>query len=67
MRNDETELEKVERHLAQGREHITRQLEIIERLQSHGYPTKGAERLLANFEQLQRMHESHLERLQNSN
>jgi hypothetical protein len=67
MRSGETKLEIAERHVRQGREHIARQLEIIQKLRSHGYPTDGAERVLANLEHLQRLHEAHLERLQNPN
>lgn len=67
MRHGETELEMAERHVALGRQHIVRQLEIIQKLRGHGYPTGGAERLVANFEELQQMHEAHLARLQNSN
>jgi hypothetical protein len=63
----ETERQMAERHVALGRVHIVRQLEIIHALQCQGYPTGGAERLLANYEELQRMHEAHLARLQNSN
>jgi hypothetical protein len=63
----ETNLQQAERHVCQGREYIVRQLEIIQELRRQGYPTGGAERLLANFEERQRMHEAHLERLQNSN
>jgi hypothetical protein len=67
MRDPKTERQMVERHIALGREHIARQLETIDKLRSHGYPTDGAERLLGKLEHLQRLHEAHLERLQNSN
>jgi hypothetical protein len=62
----EAELEKVERQVHDGLVQIARQLEIIERLRAQGYPTAGAERLLADFERAQRLHEAHLARLQNS-
>jgi hypothetical protein len=62
----EEELEKVERQVHEGLGQIARQLEIIQRLKSQGYPTAGAERLLAYFERAQRSHEAHLARLQNS-
>ena len=63
----ETDMEKAERNVRQGRKHIARQLDIIQRLRSHGYPTNGAERLLTNFEKLQLLHEAHRDRLRNSN
>ena len=54
----------VERHVLQGRKHIARQLEIIEELRLKGHPTGEAARLLVLFENLQRQHQAHLERLQ---
>jgi hypothetical protein len=67
MRKGETERQMVDRHIAQGRENIARQIEIIRKLGLQGYPTAGAERLLATFEQAQRLHEAHLARISNSN
>jgi len=67
MGNGETERQMVERHIALGHVQITRQLEIIQKLRLHGYPSAGAERLLANLENSQRLHEANLTRLQNPN
>ena len=66
MPSHETEVEIANQHVRQGREYIARQLEIILRLRAKGLPTEEAERLLDRFEELQRSHEAHLERLQNS-
>jgi hypothetical protein len=66
MRPGETELEMVMRHVRQGREHLARQLQLIQRLNAKGLRTGEAERLLSNMEDLQRLHEAHLAYLQNS-
>src|SRR4051794_40822110 len=60
----ETKLEMAARHIRLGREHITRQIEIIERFKAKRLSTELAERVLANFEDMQRLHQAHLERLQ---
>ena len=62
-RTGETELEMAERQVRQVNKHIARQLEIIQRLRSDGYPTARAERVLANFENVRQIHEAHFKRL----
>ena len=66
MGSGETERKMAERHVALGRKDIARQLEIIRELRCQGYPTDGAERLLASLEDRQRLHEANLERLPSS-
>ena len=64
MAEGETELAMVRRHIRQGVEIITRQREILERLRAYGRPTERSEALLLSFEDVQRMHEEHLARIQ---
>ena len=45
---------------------IARQLEIIEALQSNGYPTDGAERVLDRLKHVLQLREAELRRLQDS-
>ena len=59
----ETQLETSQRHVLEGRKHIARQFEIIDKLESNGFPTDEAERLLRTFEDTQDMHEAHLAHL----
>ncbi|TIT10886.1 MAG: hypothetical protein E5W74_15015 [Mesorhizobium sp.] len=60
MQGDETELEMVQRHIREGREHIARQYEIIEEFKTKGFPTEEAEQMLKTLLALQRQHEEHL-------
>lgn len=60
----ETDLEMAERHVRVGREHITKQLALIEDLKGRGAAIDQAERLLANFEDLQQLNQAHLLELQ---
>ena len=64
MRSGETELEMVQRHVRQGKEQIARQQAVISRLTASDLPTGEAESLLVTFEELQRMHEAHLARVE---
>jgi hypothetical protein len=50
------ERENVERHVREVHRHIARQLEIIEALRLQGYPTDGAERLLADLKRALQHH-----------
>jgi hypothetical protein len=59
----ETELQMAERHVREGRRHIARQKEIIQKLRSLGAPTDDAETLLAIFASLQKQHLAHVARL----
>lgn len=59
----ETELEMVQRHVRQGKRHVSRQLEIIEDMAIRGQPTGLAEDLLLNFEISLRAYKVHLEQI----
>ena len=63
MAEDESELAMVQRHVRQGAEIVTRQRELLARLQANGHQTEEAEALLHSFEDTQREHEEHLARL----
>ena len=58
----ETTLEMVRRHVREGAEHVARQRALLARLKERGLPTAEAERLLEDFEDVQRQHEDHLAR-----
>jgi hypothetical protein len=59
----ETELEMVQRHIRQGERHVLRQHEIIAELTLRNQPTWLAEGLLLDFQDIQRAHQDHLDRL----
>lgn len=59
----ETELQMVQRHVREGRQHIGRQHAIIARLRSVGSPIELAEEVLTTLEVSQRQHEEHLGRV----
>ena len=63
MREGETELEMVQRHVRQGERHVSRQLEIIADMQLRKQSTSSAENLLFNFDRSLRAHKVHLEQL----
>jgi hypothetical protein len=63
MQANETELEMVQRHVRDGERHLALQREIIAWHSEHGNSTEQSERLLANFEDMQRLHLEHLARL----
>src|SRR5262245_54373946 len=56
----ETKLQMALRHVSEGAVRVERQRELVEELRSAGYTTDNAEKLLATFEQLLRLHEAHL-------
>ena len=62
MREDETELEMVRRHVEEGVGHVARQRALITRLGEYNLPTQEAEALLVTFDDIQRQHEDHLAR-----
>lgn len=64
MGAEETELEMVQRHVREGEGLVTRQRALIARLGASGLPTGEADRLLDEFEEMQRLHEDHLARIQ---
>ena len=60
---EETELEMVKRHVRQGEEHVSHQLEIIADMTRRCQHTDLAESLLFNLEVSLRAHRDHLEEL----
>lgn len=60
----ESGLQLARRHVHQGAVLVARQRELVAELRVAGRPTELAERLLDNFEALQRQHEAHLARLE---
>ena len=64
MAEGETELQMVQRHVRQGEAHVARQHEIVAELRERGHPTDMAVVLLGEFEDLLRLHEAHLARLE---
>ena len=57
------ELERAQRHVAEGREHIARQRRIISELERDGHDTGLARELLTSLEETQALHESTLARV----
>lgn len=64
MREGETELDMIKRHVQDGVRHIAKQRALIDRLRRRGLPTDQAEALLVNFELIQRQHQDHLSRIE---
>jgi hypothetical protein len=64
MREGETELGMVRRHIEVGDRHIAKQRALIARMRQRDLPTEEAEALLILFEDVQRQHEEHLARLE---
>ncbi|TNC08780.1 hypothetical protein FF100_28500 [Methylobacterium terricola] len=64
MREGETELDMVRRHVKNGAQRIAKQRDLITRLRRKSLPTDEAEALLATFENLQRQHQDHLARIE---
>lgn len=56
---EQQHLQEAERHVAEGREHINKQRQIIAELERDGHDTSTARELLETLEQSQRMHEEH--------
>lgn len=63
MRPGETELEMVQRHVADGKRHIADQRALIVELEGAGADTEVAETMLANLLDTQALHLQHLERV----
>lgn len=57
----------VKRHVHEGRRRLANQREILTHLRKHGHRDDLAETLLRSFEDVQRLHEEHLARLQSGN
>ncbi|AWB20789.1 hypothetical protein DA075_07555 [Methylobacterium currus] len=66
MREGETELDMVRRHVEEGAQHIAQQRALIVHLRREDLPTSEAEALLVLFEDLQRQHQDHLARIEAS-
>lgn len=64
MREGETELGMVRRHIEIGDRHIAKQRALIARLRQRDLPTEAAEALLILFEDVQRHHWEHFARLE---
>lgn len=64
MGTAETELEMVRRHVRNGERLVTDQRALLARLRTSGLPIEEAEALLGNLEDVQRMHEAHLVRIE---
>jgi len=56
-------LEQAERHVAQGKRHITEQQDLIAELARHGHDTADARKLLDNFYASQMQHVQHRDRI----
>jgi hypothetical protein len=56
-------LAQAERHVAEGKEHLDRQRQILAELQRDGHDTAEAKKLLATFEALQAQHVADCARL----
>jgi uncharacterized protein HemY len=59
----ETELQMVQRHVREGAQTVSRQRELVGRFLDHSVEWKRAMDLLELFEDIQLLHEDHLERL----
>jgi hypothetical protein len=59
----ETLFAMIERHIAEGEEHVAKQRDILRRLYAQGHPTVMAETLLAEFESTLRDHVAHRDRI----
>lgn len=60
----ESHLAQARRHVAEGEQHVSRQRELLAELARDGHDTTEAVKLLANFEDLQRMHIADRHRLE---
>ena len=56
-----SDLEMVDRHIAQGERHVSQQEKLVLRLKSHGLPTDEAEQFLEDFRAMLLQHRSHRE------
>lgn len=54
----------VRRHVRQSVKHLANQRVLIARLREKGLPIEQAEEILASIEDVQRLHEAHLARLE---
>jgi len=55
------DLQQVERHVAEGRSHIAKQVAIIAALERDGHDSATAKKVLAILQKTQQMHEEHRE------
>lgn len=56
-------LAQAEAHIAQGERHIARQLDLIREMEERGHDVTEARRLLAQFQDTQRIHVADRDRL----
>ncbi|HEY7245359.1 MAG TPA: hypothetical protein VH678_15930 [Xanthobacteraceae bacterium] len=56
-------LAQAERHVVQGEQHVTRQRDLVARLQMDGHDTDEALKLLSQFEELLAVHIADRDRL----
>jgi hemerythrin len=59
----ERHLAQAERHVTEGSIHVERQRELVQQLERKGQDSSGARSLLANFEDVLRMHIADRDRL----
>ena len=65
MRDSESELDMVRRHVREGAARIARQCELIAFLKTSGGSTEKAETILFTFENIQDQHLAHLAHAEN--
>jgi hypothetical protein len=63
MNMAETDLQMVQRHVAEGERHIVQQEELISRLEIDELPTQAAKELLSTFRMTLASHRDHLNRI----
>ena len=63
MNENETEYEMVQRHVHEGQAHVKQQRKLIAHMQEKGEPIEMAKTILLQFEESQKQHELHFERL----
>jgi multidrug resistance efflux pump len=56
-------LEEAERHVRDGEARVERQRALVAQMQAHGHPTDEAETLLMRFQDIQKEHVFHRDRL----
>lgn len=57
-------LEQARRHVAEGEKHVGSQRELVTQLERDGHDSTQARQLLREFEEVQRLHVEHRDRLE---
>jgi len=57
-------LKTARRHVSEGAQLIARQEQLIKEMSARGFDVSGYEKVLGRFEDIQRLHVQHVERLQ---